>query len=57
MQAYAWFDLAVRDGHAVAGDWLHMQANKMANDQIVAAQRIADAWLLKREEAKIRTGR
>lgn len=50
VQAYAWFDLAVRDGHAVAGDWLHMQANKMANDQIVAAQRIADAWLLKRKK-------
>lgn len=47
VQAYAWFDLAVRNGHAVAGDWLNMQANKLANDQILAGQRIADAWLQK----------
>lgn len=50
VQAYAWFDLAVRDGHAVAGDWLNMQANKLANDQILAGQRIADAWLQKRKK-------
>jgi TPR repeat protein len=50
VQAYAWFDLAVRDGHAVAGDWLNMQANKLAGDQIVAAQRIADAWLQQRKK-------
>lgn len=45
VQAYAWFDLAVRGGHAVAGDWLHMQANKMMPDQVEQARRFADGWL------------
>jgi hypothetical protein len=45
VQAYAMFDLAVRGGHAVAGDWLAMQANKMTPDQIDAAKRVEEAWL------------
>jgi uncharacterized protein len=45
VQAYAMFELAVRGGHAVAGDWLNMQANKMMPDQIEQARRIADDWM------------
>jgi TPR repeat protein len=44
VQSYAWFDLAVQGGHAVAGDWLSMQANKMMPEQIQSAQRIAETW-------------
>lgn len=47
VQAYAMFDLAVRGGHAVAGDWLNMQANKMMPEQIEQARKVADAWLKK----------
>jgi hypothetical protein len=39
------FDLAVRGGHAVAGDWLNMQANKMMPEQIEQARRVADDWM------------
>jgi TPR repeat protein len=45
VQAYAMFDLAVRGGHAVAGDWLNMQANKMMPEQIEQARRVADGWM------------
>jgi TPR repeat protein len=45
VQAYAMFDLAVRGGHAVAGDWLNMQANKMMPEQIEQARRVADDWM------------
>ena len=39
--------VAAISGHAVAGDWLNMQANKMLPDQIEQARRVADDWLRK----------
>lgn len=45
IQAYAWFDLAKKGGHAVAGDWLQLEAARLAAEDIQKAQGIVGDWL------------
>jgi TPR repeat protein len=47
VQAYAWFDLAKKAGHAVAGDWLKMEAKRVKPDDLPKAQDLVTQWLEK----------
>ena len=47
VQAYAWFDLAKKGGHSLAGDMLKTLDNELLPDQIAQAKRLGQDWLAK----------
>jgi TPR repeat protein len=44
VQAYAWFDLATKAGHAVAGDWLKMEAKRVTPEELPKAMNFVTEW-------------
>jgi TPR repeat protein len=47
VKAFAWFDLAKKGGHSVAGDWLKMEATRLKPEDIPVAQNFVSDWLAK----------